>query len=169
MSVDYTDLKKIFNEQMDAFLDSSGLSTQCALNFGAKNLIQCPNCYYDSSLRKSSNKYKAGGPIEFGAGQICPYCRGDGLYGEMSSQTIPMAVLWNYKSWIIKPINIENPSGYIQTIAHKKYASIIVKCQDMTINNTADDTSTFILDTEPTPAGLGDQNYIICQWKKIRK
>lgn len=170
MAIDYPDLKKIFNEHMDAFLASSGLSTQCVLNFGSKNSSECPNCYYDSSLKQSSNKYKIGGPIEFGLGQICPYCGGVGLYGESKIETIPMAVLWNYKSWIIKPINLENPLGYIQTIAHKKYATSIIKCQDMSIAaNTIDDTSTFILDSEPTPAGLGDQNYIICQWKKIRK
>ncbi|NBU33419.1 hypothetical protein EB077_05960 [bacterium] len=169
MSVNYSDLKKIFNQQMDAFLDSSGLSTECTLNYGSKNLEQCPNCYYDSSLKQSSNKYKAGGPIEFSMGQICPYCRGVGLYGQASQEIIPMAILWNYKNWIIKPINLENPAGYIQTIANKKYGSNIIRCQDISIKTSTDEIATFILDAEPTPAGLGDQNYIICQWKKIRK
>jgi len=167
--MDYPLYKKLFNQQMDTFLSSSGLSTECVLNYGTKNLSQCPNCIYDSALKKSANIYKTNGPVSFGAGQICPYCRGVGLYGEAKTESIYLAVLWDYKSWIIKPINIENPTGYIQTICHKDYTTKILQAQDITIPSLNPEPATFILDAEPTPAGLGDQNYIISQWKKIRK
>jgi NAD-dependent SIR2 family protein deacetylase len=164
ISIDYKKLQNIYNDHIDSLISSSGLGTQCLLNHGAKNLSECPNCYYDASLKKSSNKYKNNGPIPFDVNQICPYCRGSGLHGSATTENIPMAVLWDYKSWIIKPINIENPTGFVQTISKKEYTTSIMNCQDMTIGD-----SSFILDGQPTPAGLGDQNYIICQWKKIRK
>ena len=154
---------------MDAFLASSGLSTECILNYGIKNTEQCPNCVYDSALKKSANIYKNGGPTPFNPGQICPYCRGVGLYGEVKSESVYFAVLWDYKSWIIKPINIENPQGYIQTICHKDYTTRILQAHELTIPSLMPEVPIFILDAEPTPAGLGDQNYIICQWKKTRK
>ncbi len=154
---------------MDSFLSSSGLTTECVLNYGSKNLIECPNCIYDPILKKSANVYKDDGPAVFEDGQICPYCRGAGLYGQIQKESVYLAVLWDYKSWIIKPINLENPVGYIQTICSKNYTTKILQAQDMTIPNIQPDSPTFILDAEPTPAGLGDQNYIICQWKKTRK
>jgi hypothetical protein len=154
---------------MDALLASSGLSSECLLNYGAQQLAECPNCIYDAALNKSSNIYKMGGPISFTTGQICPYCRGAGLHGENKSETIYLAILWDYKSWIIKPDNLENPQGYIQTICNQTYTSNILKTQDMTVVSVQPNPPTFTLHAEPTPAGLGDQNYIICQWQKIRK
>lgn len=167
--MDYPLYKKLFNQQMDSFLASSGLATECLLNYGINNVVECPNCIYDPLLKKSANKYKSGGPQQFYDNQICPYCRGAGVYGSEKTESIYLAVLWDYKSWIIKPINIENPVGYIQTICHKNYTTKILKANDMTIPSLLPEPPTFILDAEPTPAGLGDQNYIICQWKKIRK
>jgi hypothetical protein len=167
--MDYTLYKQLFNQQMDAFLQSSGLSTECLLNYGISDASLCPNCIYDSILKKSANKYKSGGPKQFNSGQICPYCRGVGFYGLEKTESVYLAVLWDYKSWIIKPINIENPVGYVQTICHKQYTTKILTAKDMTIPGLIPDPPTFILDAEPTPAGLGDQNYIICQWKKTRK
>lgn len=168
--MDYPFYQKLFNQQMDSFLASSGLTTECTINYGSKNLSQCPNCIYDVALKKSANIYKTGGPVAFDDHQICPYCRGSGLYGSSQTETIYLAVLWDYKSWIIKPINLENPTGYIQTICSKNYTKKILQAEDMTIKNLESvDSATFILDGEPTPAGLGDQNYIITQWKKIRK
>jgi hypothetical protein len=167
--MDYPLYKTLFNQQMDAFLASSGLATECLLNYGPKDLEQCPNCLYDPALKKSANIYKSGGPSAFNQGQICPYCRGAGLYGTIKTESIYLAILWDYKSWVIKPINIENPTGYIQAICHKNYTTRILQSQEMTIPSMTPESPTFVLDSEPTPAGLGDQNYIISMWKKIRK
>lgn len=169
MNISYPNLQQIFNQQLDYYLSNSGLSTPCLLNLGANNLSECPNCIYDNILKKSSNVYKSGGPIAFSEGNICPYCRGSGQSGSAQSITINMAVLWDYKSWIIKPINLENPTGFIQTICHRSHKAVILQSQDLTVLNTDQNSPIFILDSEPTPAGLGDQNYIISQWKKIRK
>lgn len=167
--ISYPNLQQLFNQQLDNYLSNSGLSTPCLLNMGTNNLLECPNCFYDNMLKKSSNVYKTGGPISFADGSICPFCRGSGQAGTAQSITINMAVLWDYKSWIIKPINIENPTGFVQTICHKTHRNVILQAQDMTVLNTEQNAPTFTLDSEPTPAGLGDQNYIISQWKKIRK
>jgi hypothetical protein len=168
MAISYPDLQSVFNQQLDFFLSSAGLSTPCLLNLGT-NASECPNCIYDNILKKSSNIYKTGGPVNFTRGSICPFCRGSGQQGSAKTVTIQMAILWDYKSWIIKPINLENPDGFVQSICHKSYTPSILQCSDMTVLNTNQNNPVFSLFTEPTPAGLGDQNYIISQWKKIRK
>lgn len=166
--IDYSSLKNTYNTYIDSLLDVSGLASNCVLNFSSI-VSQCPNCIYDANLKKSANKYMIGGPIPFGSGQICPYCGGVGKKKETKNETMPMAVLWEYKSWIIKPINIENPAGYIQTISKKQYINSILNCENMyvLIDGTIE-YPLFQLDSEPTPAGL-DNRYIISQWKKIKK
>jgi len=167
--ISYPNLQQLFNKQLDDYLSSSGLSTECVLNLGATNITECPNCIYDSMLKKSSGIYKSGGPINFARGNLCPFCRGSGQSGSQQTLTIDMAILWEYKYWIIKPVNIENPEGFVQSICHKNYHKDIIRCIDMTVTNTNINSPIFSLYAEPTPAGLGDQNYIITQWKKIRK
>ena len=40
---------------------------------------KCPNCYYDSVNKASTNRYKPAGPIAFSGGRTCPYCLGKGM------------------------------------------------------------------------------------------
>lgn len=165
---DFSKLQQIFNQQINLVLANTGLSTRCDFNFGVTNINVCPNCIYDTNLKKSSGKYKNGGPVPFVFGKICPYCNGAGSYGLESSSTAYLAIIWDYKKWINPPPQIDNPNGYIQTICHKDYLSQIRQCKDMTvIYNSSGANPVFQLYGEPNPAGLGDNNYIFCMWKKI--
>jgi hypothetical protein len=167
--IDFTLLKSIYNNQMDMLLAQTGLATQCSLNFGTTKKDICPNCIYDVNLKKSANKYKSGGPIPFNAGQICPYCNGVGFYGETTKETVYLAIIWDYKKWINPPVNAALPDGMIQTISDITTLQKIRKCKDMDViyPSSSNKNHKFQLDGEPTPAGLGDNNYIICMWKKI--
>ena len=153
---------------MDLLLDSSGLTTKCVLNFGATKRQICPNCIYDPGLKKSSNKYKNGGPIPFTLGQLCPYCYGVGWNGEEKTTTIYLAVIADNKKWINPPTNIEIKDNMIQTICKREYYDDLRQCKDMTvIYNEKGDNPKYNLYADPTPAGLGDNNYIVCMWKNI--
>jgi len=167
MIINFSNFKDIYNNQIDMLLASTGLTTRCQLNFGISKKSLCPNCIYDPNLKKSANKYKTGGPVEFTAGKICPVCNGIGSYGEILTEDIYLAILWNYKHWISPPTNISNPEGFIQTICSKTLLHKIRQCKDMTV--VVDETLSnpvFSLYEEPNFAGLGDNNYIFCMWKK---
>lgn len=165
---DFSALQKVYNQQINLILANNGLTTRCDFNFGVTNTNICPNCIYDVGLKKSSGKYKPGGPIEFALGKICPYCNGTGSYGVVHTATGYLAIIWDYKKWINPPPQINNPEGYIQTICHQDYLSQIRQCKDMTViyNNTASNP-VFQLYGEPNPAGLGDNSYLFTMWKKI--
>lgn len=164
----FSNLQNIFNQQINLLLANTGLTTRCDFNFGVTNNNVCPNCIYDVSLKKSSGKYRVGGPIEFALGKICPYCNGTGSYGLEHKETGYLAIIWDYKKWISPPIQINNPEGYIQTICHKNYLSQIKQCKDITvIYNDSGSNPIFQLYGEPNPAGLGDNEYLFCMWKKI--
>lgn len=152
---------------MDLLLAETGLTTKCLLNYGITKKNICPNCIYDSNLKKSSGKYKIGGPRPFVSGRICPYCNGLGFYGEQQSEEVYLAVIANHKDWVIKPINVEKTENMIQTICSKDLFSRFKRCKDMTVvYSEVNANPVFKLAEDPTPAGLGDNNYIITNWEK---
>lgn len=162
----FPNLQNLYNKQMDLMLGSSGLTTKCTLNFGVSKKNICPNCIFDAALKKSSNKYKAGGPIVFPVGQLCPYCFGVGYYGEEKKEVVYLALVTDNKKWINPPTNIAISDSMIQSICHKQYYSSIKQCKDMTvILDETKDNPKYNLYGDPTPAGLGDHNYIIAMWK----
>lgn len=151
---------------MDSLLSPTGLTTKCILNYGITKKNICPNCIYDSNLKKSSGKYKAGGPRPFVSGRICPYCNGVGFYGETQGEEVFLAVISNHKDWIIKPYNVEEAKNMIQTICGKGLYSKLKKCKDMTVvYSEVNSNPVFELSEDPMPAGLGDNNYLITNWK----
>lgn len=163
---DFPVLQSLYNKQMDLLLADIGLTTKCVLNYGVTKKEICSNCIYDPGLKKSSNKYKAGGPIPFALGQICPYCYGVGWNGQEKTETVYLAVIADNKKWINPPINIAISDNMIQTICSKEYYSSIRQCKDMTIIiNDVGENPKYNLYNDPTPAGLGDSNYIIAMWK----
>lgn len=167
MTIDFSALQSVYNDQMNMLLANTGLTTRCLLNYGITKKDICPNCIYDSNLKKSANKYKTGGPKPFVNGRICPYCNGAGYHGLIKVDEIYLAVIWDYKHWINKPINIQNPTGMIQTICSRVLFDKLKKAKDLTIiyRDTTSNPLFKILE-EPNPVGLGDNNYLICNWER---
>jgi len=58
----------------------------------------CPNCIYDPFGKKSSGKYKSGGPIEF-TGGTCPYCHGKGKINTPSGEDIQLRMYYDKASF----------------------------------------------------------------------
>jgi hypothetical protein len=160
-------LQNVYNTHMDLLLSSTGLTTKCQLNFGVTKKDICPNCIYDPSLKKSSNKYKTGGPIPFTLGQLCPYCYGVGWNGEEKTETVYLAIIADNKKWINPPTNIAIIDNMIQVICARSYYDSLRQCKDMTIVLGSGDNPKYTLYADPTPAGLGDNNYIISMWKNV--
>lgn len=164
----FSNLQNIYNTQMDLLLSSTGLTTKCELNHGVTNRQICPNCIYDPGSKKSANKYKSGGPIPFTLGQLCPYCYGIGWHGEEKIETIYLAIIADNKKWINPPTNIAIADNMIQTICKREYYDSLKQCKDMTvIISSSGDNPKYNLYSDPTPAGLGDNNYIITMWKNV--
>lgn len=169
MSINFPNLQKLYNKQMDLVLSQTGLTTKCQLNFGITNKNVCPNCIFDNNLKKSANKYKNGGPIAFNLGQLCPYCNGVGTYGETNTKTIYLAIISDSKKWINAPINIAIPDGSIQSICSNEYFDDFKQCQNLTVlyYGSSRKNPQYTLYSEPNHIGLGDNNYISAIWKNV--
>lgn len=165
---DFLNLQNIYKSYIDQILSQYGLTTTCVLNYGTTSKNLCPNCIYDPNLKKSSNKYKFPGPIQFEDGMICPYCNGIGFYGNETRESIKLAILWDNKKWINSSTNISNPENFIQAISHYSLIHKLKKAKDLTVildNNLANPI--YELYEDPTPAGLGDNHYLFTMWKKV--
>lgn len=166
--INFKQLQKIYNNHIDQLLSEDGLTTKVTFNYGISKKRVCPNCIFDVNLKKSSNKYKVGGPIAFELGRICPYCNGIGYDTDSKVSTGYLAIIWDYKKWINPPLGVAQPEGMIQTICDKTYLWDIRQCQDIDVvyPSSINKPHKFVLYGEPTPNGLGDNNYIISIWKK---
>jgi hypothetical protein len=161
--MNFKNLQNIYNNQMDMLLSSDGLTTNCTLVFGISKKNICINCIYDPQLKKSTNKYKIGGPVPFPDNRICPYCSGSGFYGqEILEENVFLAVIWDSKKWLGINTNIKSPEDYIQTISNSNILNKIQSCNYIVVKNQK-----FQIEGKPSYSGLGDNNYIICLWKKI--
>lgn len=153
---------------MDSLLGQEGLSTEVIFTYDSNKKRLCPNCIFDVNLKKSANKYKTGGPLPFNLGRICPYCNGAGYDSDSTSSTGYLAVVWDYRKWINPPPDIAQADGMIQTISNVSYLWDIRQCKNMSVvyPGPKNKPHKFVLYGEPNPCGLGDNNYIVCMWKK---
>lgn len=161
--INFTQLKNVYNRHMDMIVDQTGLTVSCQLDYGVSKKDLCPNCIYDSNTNKSANQYKQNGPIPFDYGRVCPYCNGIGFYGENTKQEdVYLVVLWDSKSWINFPTNIQSSAGYIQVICKTELIAKLQSANKLFINGDA-----YQLDGKPIYAGLDSDRYMISTWKKI--
>lgn len=169
MNIITPDLKNLYKSMIDELLRSGSLSLPCKLIYEGSSFTECSNCYIDPISHKSSNIYKSGGPIQFGDGQICPYCRGlGGSYGE-NYDTLDLLVIFDYKYWINFNSKIHSPDGLVQTISKLEDYPKIKNCNKIIIDTTIQNytESFYQRNSEPEPCGFGESSYFFTYWKKI--
>ena len=149
-----SDMKKLFGNAIRSLLEDTALTVPCTLYFGITKYEACSNCIYDPIGRKSSNRYLTGGPVPFRNGGICPVCNGNGKKPVISTENLNLAVIYDYKDFLgIKtPVNAPNGAKELQPSTE--------------ISNYAN--SRFERITEPQPAGFGDDEFVFCNWKRIK-
>lgn len=79
---------------------------------------ECPNCIFDLASQRSSNIYKAGGPIPFTNGTICPYCGGEGRSLLPSNETIKVRAYFDARSFVNVPPGFVGTAGQAQIIGY---------------------------------------------------
>ena len=159
-------IKSTYKNAMSALI--TDLALTCRLVFSSTNFTRCPNCYYDSINHKSSNRYFPGGTIPFNTGQVCPMCHGVGKVISESTESINLAVVWDYKDFINLPTAVSLPEGYVQTISEYSTLPKIRRAKELIVDVDIENSvrHKFRRNGEPTPAGLGADDFIITLWKR---
>jgi len=100
----------------DEFIDGE-LGSTCTLVFPAKK-EECDNCIYDTYTNRSSNIYKAGGPISFQNHGTCPRCQGVGILTLPQTDTMRLRTYWEPSVWRELGIKVADPQGMCMVIGY---------------------------------------------------
>lgn len=151
----------------DDILDQLG--KPCKLIYPAK-FVECVNCIYDPIGKKSSNRWRTGGPMPFHAG-ACSMCQGAGKHATENSDTITMTINWIPGKNITSGPNIRVPIGYpIETRGYMTDLAKVRQSEEMIIIGAVEPHChyRFKLDGEPTDAfQIVPGRYFVCIWKRI--
>ena len=142
----------------DAMIDSLGKT--CSLIYPEK-VIECPNCYYDSRERRSTNIYKTGGPKPFDNNTMCPWCGGEGRSSSRETEDIVLRIYWSPKDWSTYAGTIENPEGVAQLIGYLKDLPKVERATEILLNSAIKGTKRYICqrEGEATPWGMRQDRY----------
>lgn len=169
------EFKALHKYMIDALLEDTALTIPCKLIYGDTDITPCNNCIFDPIANRSANRYKDGGPNEFADGQICPHCGGVGFTSNEASETVYLIVIWDYKKFVnFNPLTkvdvggVRAFDGYIQTMCSIELTSKLKQAKYLIANTDIQQYTLhkFIIDGEPTPLGLGADNYVVTTWKK---
>ena len=167
-----SEFKQLFNNAIDSLLENNALTLPCKLRYvGQQNPTFCNNCIYDPITKLSANLYNNTGPNPFADGTICPVCMGNGTTDSESTittKTFNLAVIFDSKYFLNANKLINIPDGTIQTLCSIYLISHIRNANDMIVDTKIQNYGQYIYqrDSDPEPAGLGDNKYIITLWKR---
>lgn len=163
------EFKQTFADMINAMLAEDGVTVPCQLIYPNTLWVKCPNCVINPVTGKSSGVYNGTGPIPFTKAP-CPVCYGEGKKPDENTETIYMAIIWNYRKWLPTAIPIPTPEGYIQSICHINLLPKLKRADSIIVNTNISEhvKHRFIREGEPNPAGDCFQKdvFITTMWKR---
>ena len=154
-----------YNELADAMITNFGV--RCTLVYPEKR-TECTNCTPITFGGRSTSIYKAGGPVAFTTGFICPLCEGQGFTRTENTEKITLRVYWNRKEWIDVGFETDIPDSTIQTIGYMTDFPKLNKAKNLLVHDTIGGYKTlrFVREGEPYPHGFKKDRYVITFWKR---
>jgi len=148
------------HEHMVSSLISGPTGQNCQIIYPITKNSVCPNCIYSPRQKKSSNIYKATGPIPFENHTTCPWCGGVGRSSRAIKETIRFRVYWTQKDWsIFGPV--ENPDSSAMVIGHIYHLPKLEKADRILLNKGLSSYKEWVFERkgEAIPWGLAQDKY----------
>ena len=163
-------MKGLFKDAIDALLEDTALTLPCTLYYGITKWENCSNCIYDPIGKKSSNRFQDGGPVPFPFGGVCPVCNSAGKRPVITTDTLNLAVIFNYKDFLQMSTPVNNPAGMIQTVSKKETTPKLKRAKEIQVATDikAYADHRFERMSEPEPVGFGNSDFVICNWKRLK-
>ena len=144
------------------------LGKPCELVYPPK-MEACANCLPDPIGKKSSNRYRNGGPYPFPMGSICPVCGGEGYRAIEISDTVTLLINEDPKSFQSFG-NVDIPQGTVQTKGFIANLPKVLKCayliKDINIKPYIE--YRYKLAGEPlVPANIAPGKIFVANWTRI--
>ena len=130
----------------------------------------CQNCLPDPIGKKSSNRWRTGGPVWFPDGSVCPVCNGVGQLFEEVSKTITMLCAWSPKDWFVKvPFNIQVPDNEIQTKGFIADLPSVLQARRMRLEASVQPLIHYEFDLQGEPIDPGNivqAKFFVARWRR---
>lgn len=116
----------------------------------------CENCVYDPIGKKSSNRYRTGGPIPFATGFPCPVCNSEGKRQKIVTENGKFLCNWNLNDnfgndYYINIGNVRLPKGFCLLRGKIEYLTKFRACDYFIIQGF--EGYRFKVASEPTDPG----------------
>lgn len=165
----------MFNDAIDALLYDDSCVRTCTVIYEGSKVQACTNCNYDPIGRKSSNKWKSGGPLPFPNGTLCPQCGGTGKKMSQSTEDIDLMVIWDSNGWLQgtgsgKNTHTANTGAQtIQTLCASTLFPKITRANELLVDSGIQGyvKLRYRRMGDPEPCGFGSSRYILTTWEKV--
>ncbi len=158
-------MKDTHKHMIDALLEDTALTVPCTLHYLDTKFTTCTNCLPNNIGGKSSNVYKAGGPIPFSHG-LCPYCNGQYRISATATDELYLMTIWDSKRWILNNPAIKAAKIDVQTMSKITTYGALDRASKVTLDANIKNygVADFIKVGDPQPLGWGGNNWIIFSW-----
>jgi hypothetical protein len=134
--------------------------------------VPCGDCIFDAVGNKSSNIWRTGGPVPFGAGTTCPLCNGAGKSSQEVSEVVTMLCAWDPRDFYVPVprLDLRVPNGFIQTKGYLTDAPKMSRADhaifELPLENSL--RQTFKLAGEPVDvSNIIQGRYCVATWKRV--
>ena len=171
-SINFSELKNVYNNAIDALLDQNAISLPCQLIYASNEPELCNNCVFDHINQKSLNRYNNTGPAPFADMSICPVCNGLGFDKNNLEELVHLGVIFDSKYWFNWNSNKSNPihvpDGSIQTICKSDLLPKIRNASKLMIDPSMHVYGSYYYTraNDPELAGFGESRYIFTRWNR---
>ncbi len=156
----------IYQDRIDALINQLGKNIRLIFD---PITDPCPNCLYDTQRKRSTGRYRNGGPRPFKRGRKCPYCKGRGLLETSVEKCIKCLVKWSPKELKRYGISVENKKGIVRLKTYLTSIGDIIGAKTAIIDYDQVDIVKLRVRKirGPTPVGLREDRYCISFWELI--
>lgn len=152
-------LHNLWTGAINSLLEPGALTVPCTLIYGNVHFVECTNCV--------NKTYKAGGPVPFPRGGMCPLCGGRDRETVEATECLNLIVIFDRAQFrVLRGVNTDD--DYAETMCHIKYWNKIVGCEYAILDSCNEDqtNSRFCRYGKPMRCGLGKQEFIIVPWRR---
>ncbi len=166
-----SEMKLMFTNMIDALLEQNALTLTCRVIYGGSKVTVCPNCVYDPMTKKSSNRYKTGGPVSFPNGQLCPVCAGIGSVPTETDEELSLMVIFDSLEWVKLAGNnrtAHTAQEYTLTFSKLNTYTQLKQAKEIIIDTSIEDTvyNRFVRVGQPQILGFGASSYCMFKWER---
>jgi uncharacterized protein YcsI (UPF0317 family) len=101
---------------------------------------------------------------------VCPVCNSVGKRPVITTDTLNLAVIFNYKDFLQISTPVNNPAGMMQTVSKKETTPKLKRAKEIQVATDikAYADHRFERMSEPEPVGFGNSDFVICNWKRLK-